>query len=80
MQGEEIASSKADGLRAHYGATDDACAFWDVHSALEESHAQWTNEALRDLDGDALAGFTTVATAWWQWLDEREAEGLALAA
>ncbi len=76
VQGAQIASSKADGLRRHYGATDEATYFWDVHGTLEVDHAAWTAEALVALganDDEVLRAASDVATAWWEFLSEREA-------
>jgi pyrroloquinoline-quinone synthase len=76
VQAAEVAASKAASLRTHYhlGAADTQ--FWDVHARLEESHANWTAEAIEELgpgleevDRHAAAS----AAAWWAFLDEREA-------
>jgi pyrroloquinoline quinone (PQQ) biosynthesis protein C len=74
-QGAGIADSKAEGLVAHYDASDDAVAFWLAHGTIEEDHAKWTLEALETLGPDAIvAGRATrrVGDAWWEFLDERE--------
>jgi pyrroloquinoline-quinone synthase len=77
VQAAEIARSKSDGLRAHYGLGDDDTAFWDVHAALEGTHAEWTLEAAGTLDHDeVLAGVGASRDAWWGFLDEREAAAL----
>lgn len=78
VQGSAIAATKGAGLRAHYGASDDACAFWDAHVAVEDEHAQWAMDALDDLASDwneVESGATLVASAWWSFLDERELAG-----
>jgi pyrroloquinoline-quinone synthase len=75
VQASEIAASKADGLRAHYGLTDDATRFWDVHSGVDEAHGAWIVEALAALDADpdeVHDAARTAASAWWAFLDERE--------
>lgn len=74
-QGAEIAQSKADGLLAHYGATDTATEFWTVHGLVEGDHASGTLEALASLDvdlGEAQLGAQIIGDAWWSFLDERE--------
>jgi pyrroloquinoline quinone (PQQ) biosynthesis protein C len=74
-QGAAVADSKGEGLLRHYGATNDATAFWSVHGSLEGDHAKWTLEALESLepDVDAVeAAARLIADAWWSFLDERE--------
>jgi pyrroloquinoline quinone (PQQ) biosynthesis protein C len=76
VQASEIAASKADGLRARYGVTEDGTRFWDVHSDADEAHGEWIVEALAALavDPDEVReGATAAASAWWAFLDEREA-------
>ena len=75
VQASEIAASKADGLRARYGVTDDGTRFWDVHSAADEAHGEWIVDALAALATDpdeVRAGAEAAAAAWWAFLDERE--------
>jgi pyrroloquinoline-quinone synthase len=76
VQAAEVAATKAASLRSHYGLDSDGTEFWDVHARLEESHANWTAEAIdelspahEDISRDAAAS----AAAWWAFLDEREA-------
>ena len=86
-QAAAIASSKADGLREHYGAGPEATEFWDVHATMEADHASWTLEAITSLAGSspddedtaelASDGMQLGAAAWWEWLSEREAEHAA---
>jgi pyrroloquinoline-quinone synthase len=74
-QGAAIASSKAAGLRTHYGVDSDAVTFWDAHYLVEGDHAAWTLDALSMLapDVDEVAMATRlVGEAWWSFLDERE--------
>ena len=74
IQAADIATSKADGLRQHYGANDNATAFWDAHSVLESTHADWTIRGLESLDAsssDVTRGARVVANAWWDFLTER---------
>ncbi|HUC35932.1 MAG TPA: iron-containing redox enzyme family protein [Acidimicrobiales bacterium] len=75
LQAAEVAKTKGESLRAHYGLTEGGTEFWDVHADLEQTHAAWTVEALRTL----RASPTTVekfavmsADAWWAFLDERD--------
>ena len=74
VQGADIAASKGEGLRRHYGLDSTGTAFWDVHAELESDHATWTADALNDVDRDVVAhGVNAIAQAWWSFLDEREA-------
>lgn len=72
-QGAEVARSKADGLLTHYGASSDAAEFWERHAEVEDDHARWLIDAIdvRD-EAEARAAATSVAAAWWRFLDERE--------
>jgi pyrroloquinoline-quinone synthase len=82
-QAPGIATSKALGLRAHYGLHSDQTRFWDVHGTMDADHADWTLDALSALGGDEQAvrrGARTAADAWWAFLDERQAEAPALTA
>jgi pyrroloquinoline-quinone synthase len=73
VQAAEVARSKADGLRAHYGLDESGTAFWDVHASMETEHADWTLDAARELDAaEFLAGVRASRDAWWAFLDERE--------
>ncbi len=76
VQAADIAATKADALRRHYGLGVEHTQFWDVHAHVEHAHAAWTNEALE------LVGATAdnvelwaarSAVAWWTFLDERDA-------
>ena len=76
VQAAAIADTKAAGLRAHYGVDADGTRFWDVHALMEADHAMWSIDAIALLapDTDAFVpGATAAATAWWDFLDEREA-------
>jgi pyrroloquinoline-quinone synthase len=75
VQSAAVAASKGAGLRAHYGLDALGTGFWDVHAAVDGSHAEWMLQALADLTDDpksvvepAAAG----AEAWWDFLTERE--------
>jgi pyrroloquinoline-quinone synthase len=73
FQAAEIARSKAEGLRAHYGLSSDATVFWDVHATMEAEHSDWTLDAAAHLDADEfLRGVAESRDAWWSFLDERE--------
>jgi pyrroloquinoline-quinone synthase len=75
VQAADIAASKADGLRRHYGLDDEGTRFWDVHTTQEVTHAGWSTEALADLDADAAVvqvSAQLAAEAWWDFLTERE--------
>ena len=77
VQSAQIARTKADGLRDHYGLDAAGTSFWDVHAALEATHAEWTLEAAGTLDRDeVLDGVAASRDAWWAFLDEREAAAL----
>jgi pyrroloquinoline-quinone synthase len=75
LQAAAIASSKAAGLRLHYGIDGSGAAFWDVHAELEADHASWTLAALASADDrdTIISGALASADAWWSFLDEREA-------
>ena len=75
VQASDIAASKADGLRTHYGMDGDGTFFWDVHRTQEVEHAGWTMEALEALNADPVvvqAAATVSADSWWLFLSERE--------
>ena len=75
VQAADIAASKGDGLRRHYGFDDEGTAFWDVHRTLEVDHAGWSMEALTALEADldvVQAAATVSADSWWLFLSERD--------
>ncbi len=75
VQAADIAGSKSDGLRRHYGFDEDGTRFWEVHRTQEVDHAGWSLEALSELgaDPDAVQAAATVsADSWWLFLSERE--------
>jgi pyrroloquinoline-quinone synthase len=79
-QSPEVASSKAAGLRNHFGLDGAAVAFWDHHGVVDSDHARWTMDALIALGSEPSeisTGIRPIAEAWWAFLDERETEGLA---
>ena len=76
VQASDIAASKADGLRARYGVDDEGARFWDVHCGADELRGAWTCDALAALAVDAdevRRAADAAASAWWAFLDEREA-------
>lgn len=83
IQAGEIARSKGDGLRKHFGFDGTGTQFWDVHTEMEDSHAYWSLEALAMLGADVLkvsAFAKLAANSWWEFLDERNASANTLVA
>lgn len=84
-QASEVARTKADGLRDHYGLDDIAVSFWEHHARVDTRHSEWAQRALGELSqvpdhaapaqfsAAASAAFRRGADAWWSFLDEREA-------
>jgi pyrroloquinoline-quinone synthase len=75
VQAADIAGSKSDGLRRHYGLDEEGTRFWDVHRSQEVEHADWSMEALAELGADpdvVLAAAIVSADSWWLFLSERE--------
>src|ERR1700727_486871 len=75
VQAADIAASKGDGLRRHYGFDEEGTAFWDVHRTQEVDHAGWSMEALTALGADldvVQAAATVSADSWWLFLSERD--------
>lgn len=75
VQAADIAASKGDGLRRHYGFDEEGTRFWDVHRTQEVQHAGWSMEALAALEADSdvvQAAATVSADSWWLFLSERE--------
>jgi pyrroloquinoline quinone (PQQ) biosynthesis protein C len=76
VQAAEVAATKAASLRAQYHLDSTGTQFWDVHAQLEDSHANWTAEAIEKLHPalEDVGRFAAAsAAAWWAFLDEREA-------
>jgi pyrroloquinoline-quinone synthase len=76
VQAAEIAATKASSLRSQYHLDSAGTRFWDVHAQLEDSHANWTVEALQELNPpheEVNRHATASAAAWWTFLDDREA-------
>lgn len=74
VQAGDIATTKAGSLKHRYGLTAHATSFWNVHSEIEATHADWTIEALTTLqaDPDSVADWSgRSAQAWWSFLDDR---------
>jgi len=77
MQLPAVASTKAEGLRRHYGLSDEAVGFWDTHAHVDEDHTRWGIEVLTELspgEDEIAASARSAARAWWEFLDERESE------
>ena len=75
VQAADIAASKGDGLRRHYGYDDEGTRFWDVHRTQEVDHAGWSMQALTALEADldvVQAAATVSAASWWLFLSERD--------
>ena len=75
IQAADIAGTKADGLRRHYGMDEQGTRFWDVHRTQEVEHAGWSVEALAELGADPVrvqAAATVSADSWWLFLSERD--------
>jgi len=75
IQAADIAGSKSDGLRRHYGMGNKGTRFWEVHRTQEVDHAGWSMEALAELDADpdlVQAAAIVSADSWWLFLSERE--------
>jgi pyrroloquinoline quinone (PQQ) biosynthesis protein C len=76
IQAAQVALTKGESLRAHYGVGAAGTEFWDIHATLEETHAAWTIDALTALDADpsTVQKFASESSdAWWSFLDERDA-------
>lgn len=76
QQAPEVATTKAAGLRCHYGVGAAGTLFWDHHGVVDTDHSAWTAGALRSLGADpevVRSSGRAVARAWWRFLDEREA-------
>lgn len=77
VQAADVAASKAEGLRRHFGTPETGTRFWDVHAEVDRRHAQWVVTAVGTIasEGDRSSvrdGFRRSADAWWRFLDERE--------
>jgi len=74
-QAADIATTKSEGLRRHYGFDREGTRFWDVHSTQEVAHAAWSTVALAELGADpdaVLAAAIVSADSWWLFLTERD--------
>lgn len=80
VQAAEIAATKAAALSRHYDLDQVGTKFWAVHATVEQQHSAWTAEALEALKAPAdqvRLWATRSARAWWQFLDERDADRAA---
>lgn len=68
----EVADAKADGLRRHYGVSDESSlAFFELHSRLDVHHARALRTAFTESESaDKAAG--KAMDAWWRMLDQFE--------
>jgi pyrroloquinoline-quinone synthase len=76
VQAAEVAATKAASLRSQYHLDSAGTRFWDVHAHLEDSHANWTAEAIEELGPglqDVSRYAAASAAAWWAFLEERDA-------
>jgi pyrroloquinoline quinone (PQQ) biosynthesis protein C len=82
VQAADIAATKAEGLRVHYGMDAEGTCFWDLHATQEIDHADWSLDALDALGADPVVVYTAAwaaAQAWWDFLTEREESAPATA-
>ncbi len=81
VQAAEVARTKGDSLATRYGVDGEGCAFWHLHGSIESEHAAWTLAAARRVDTEGfVAGTRSSSSAWWSFLDERQALGEAVLA
>jgi pyrroloquinoline-quinone synthase len=74
-QAPDVSETKAAGLREHYGMSDAAVKFWDVHGEVDREHAEWALATVAGMSDDepaVSAAMRNAACAWWAFLDERE--------
>ena len=75
VQAADIAASKAEGLRRHYGLDTDGTRFWDVHTTLGACPRRLVDRRPGGVGGGSRRGHAAArvaAEAWWEFLDERE--------
>jgi pyrroloquinoline-quinone synthase len=78
-----IATEKARGLKEHYAANEETCAYFTVHQTADVHHARVWNEQLEKQARDdesqarALEAAERTAQALWRALDGIERERLA---
>jgi pyrroloquinoline-quinone synthase len=70
----DVARAKIDGLREHYGVSDERTTrFWSVHEKLDVEHAGAERELLTELGRDdpeaAVRATDEALEAWWGFLD-----------
>ena len=74
VQAAEVAATKGEGLAAHYGVTGEGLSFWNLHAEVEQDHAAWTLSASASCNTEQfIKGARASSSAWWGFLDEREA-------
>jgi pyrroloquinoline-quinone synthase len=75
-QAADIAATKAEALGRHYRLDAERIRFWDHHARVEQQHAEWTLDALSQLDAapDVVSLWASrSADAWWGFLDAQHA-------
>lgn len=80
IQAGEIADTKAAALIDHYDLPQAGVEFWSVHAQVEHDHAAWTAKALEGVHApqqEVHQWARRSAEAWWNFLDDREAERAA---
>lgn len=78
VQAAEVATTKGVSLATKYAVTAQGCVFWRLHAEIESDHAMWTLRAAERCDTRGfLAGARASSSAWWSFLDEREALAVA---
>jgi pyrroloquinoline-quinone synthase len=70
----DVARAKIDGLRDHYGVTDERTTrFWTVHEKLDVEHSGAERELLTEMGRDdpeaAVSATDEALEAWWGFLD-----------
>jgi pyrroloquinoline-quinone synthase len=70
----DVARAKIDGLRDHYGVTDERTTrFWSVHEKLDVDHSGAERELLTEMGRDdpetAVRATERALEAWWEFLD-----------
>jgi len=76
LQSSAVSKEKALGLRRHFKLDGDATAFWDTHAELDRRHCAWLQDAVAASgmsEERAVTAAGAAASAWWAFLDEREA-------
>jgi pyrroloquinoline-quinone synthase len=75
----DVARSKIDGLKQHYGIEDDrTLGFFQVHAHLDEEHAAAERRIVADLgaghEDEVLEATSAALDDWWAFLDAVDVE------